>query len=113
MRGVTKPSTTRPAVMPIQKPVATMPESKAAPSRSRVMNTTIHPPSATSTPTYASRNTAATQLTRDRSASLSSPPLSVVDDALCDRNRWPVAPQKLAEDVPSSMAAPPICVGAC
>ena len=51
MRGVTNPKTTRPTVMPSQKPVATIPEANGAPLRTSIMKTTIQPPSATSAPT--------------------------------------------------------------
>ena len=49
-RGVTKPSTALPTVMPSQNPTATMPLAKSAPWRTLRINVTIHPPSATSAP---------------------------------------------------------------
>lgn len=49
--GVTKPRTNLPTVIPVQKPVATMPDSKSLPPRSRRMKVTIQPPRATSAPT--------------------------------------------------------------
>ena len=50
-RGVTNPSTTRPTVMPSQKPMAVMPLANSVPWRTWIMKTTIQPPRATSMPT--------------------------------------------------------------
>jgi hypothetical protein len=60
--GVTNPSTTRPTVIPNQNPVATIPLAKGSPCRTRIMKVTIHPPSATSTPTYSSRKNEQSQV---------------------------------------------------
>lgn len=49
--GVTNPSTTLPIVNPSQNPVAVMPLANGSPCRTWIMNSTIHPPSATSSPT--------------------------------------------------------------
>lgn len=48
---VTNPSTTRPTVMPSQKPVAVIPLGKGAPPLTLNMNVTTQPPTATSVPT--------------------------------------------------------------
>jgi hypothetical protein len=111
-RGVTKPSRIRPTVIPNQNPVAVIPLAKAPPFRTRIMKVTIHPPSATSTPTYPSKNAAHSQVTRAegrvKSAVLSppfllSPPVS----ALACRKTAPVAFQKQVPQTMSSMAAQP------
>lgn len=110
--GVTNPSKIRPTVIPNQKPVAVIPLAKAPPFLTRIMKVTIHPPSATSTPTYPSKNSAHSQVTRAdgrvnnavfKPPFLLSPPLSAVD---C-RNTAPVAFQKQRPHTMSSRAAHP------
>ena len=51
MRGVRKPSVTRPTMSPSQNPVAVMPLANSVPCRTFSMNRTIQPPSVTSVPT--------------------------------------------------------------
>lgn len=78
IRGVTKPNTTLPTVIPNQNPVAVMPLENAPPCRTLIMKVTIHPPRATSIPTYARRKRAQIQVTRaegwENRAFLTPPP---------------------------------------
>ena len=109
-RGVTNPRATRPTVIPSQNPVAVIPLANAGPCRTRVMKVTIHPPSATSIPTYPSRKKAQSQVTRAdglRNSACRRPPLSFpsCDRAVVCRNVAPVDFQKVAVQVATSTAA--------
>lgn len=106
--GVTNPSTTLPAVMPSQKPVALIPDAKGVPRLTWIMNVTIHPPNATSTPTYASKNSEQIHVTRFVRASLVRPPLLSVVLGFAARNLAPVSGQKADKEATNSIAAPPI-----
>jgi len=106
--GVTNPSTTLPAVMPSQKPVALMPDAKGVPRLTWIMKVTIHPPNATSTPTYASKNREQTHVTRLVRASLVRPPFLSLVRGLAARNLAPVSGQKAVSDAASSITAAPI-----
>lgn len=111
-RGVTKPNRILPTVIPNQNPVAVIPLANAPPFRTRIMKVTIHPPSATSTPTYPSKNNAHNQVTRAEGrvkSAVFNPPflLSPPVSALACRKIAPVAFQKQVPQTISSMAAQP------
>jgi hypothetical protein len=111
-RGVTNPKITRPTVIPNQNPVAVIPLAKAPPCRTRIIKVTIHPPNATSTPTYPSKNNAQSQVTRAagrlNSAFLKPPFLLSADDTLDARKSAAVDFQKHAPETTNSMAAHPV-----
>lgn len=99
--GVTNPRTTRPTVIPNQNPVAAIPLANGSPCRTRIMKVTIHPPSATSTPTYRSRKTAHNQVILPACFVSSAlrrlpPPLPVppVECCVSRRKTAPVSSQK-------------------
>lgn len=111
IRGVTNPKTTRPTVIPNQKPVAVIPLANGSPCRTRIIKVTIHPPKATSIPTYPRRKMAQIQVTRAdgrrKSACRRMPflPLSAADRAVALRKAAAVDFQKQARQTASSMAA--------
>ena len=109
--GVTKPSTRRPTVMPSQKPVAAIPLANGSPLRTWIMNSTIQPPSETSTPTYPSRKTAHSHVTRAAgirsTVSRRFPLAESVVFANESRYCWPLNFQKHDVTTMSSTAASP------
>lgn len=108
--GVTKPRIRRPMARPSQNPVAVIPDANASPCRTWItkraqcqrslcrrvdgpcdlsgrinsLKTTIHPPSATSIPTYPSRNRAQSQVTRAEGLLVSASR----SDPFCDSPEW-------------------------
>lgn len=114
IKGVTNPRITRPTVIPSQNPVAVMLLGNGAACRTSFMNVTIHPPSATSTPTYPSKKIEQTQVIRADGIvvrTLRKPACSDVSPGCCflaSRNDAPVESQKHATQTRTSIAAPPI-----
>lgn len=105
--GVMELKTRRPVAMPVQNPVATIPDSNSPPALSRRMKVTIQPPSAPPAPTYPKRKIAAIQVTRLLSACFRRPSLSAFARNGCSRYTWPELDRNAQSDVASSMHAPP------